>query len=140
MRAKLIRKLPAGIDAWGRKKPYYFDKYEFECVDCGEHYYSGHCDSRTVPWCGECYRKHTKERQKEYKARKEREIVNKALKGMIEELEHIEELVITAKHEIERQSSKVYSPTLDKAIDYTFALIRRCEEERGSNERDMRNV
>lgn len=74
MRANLIRTIPAGKDAYGNQLPHYFTKYEFKCIDCGAHYRSGHCDSRTIPYCNECRRKHDIEKQKAKKEQKQREL------------------------------------------------------------------
>lgn len=63
IQAKLVRKIESG-------KAWYFDKYEFECIDCGRHYRNGRFDSRTVPYCNDCKRKHDKERAEKLKEKR----------------------------------------------------------------------
>ena len=74
MKAKLIKTIPAP-----KNRAWYFTKYEFECIDCGAHYKSGRCDSRTSPYCADCQRVHDRERQKERNAEKQKKIVGAAL-------------------------------------------------------------
>ena len=86
MRVKLIRKIPAR-----KGLPYWFDEYEFECIECGNHYFRKKCDNRTTPYCCDCSRKHEKEKRIEYKARKEKNIITTELNNIkteIEELKH----------------------------------------------------
>lgn len=64
---KMIRFIPSG------KRLPYWDKYEFECVDCGTHYFSGAFNNRTRPYCAECCRKHDRERNAELKKAKQKE-------------------------------------------------------------------
>lgn len=54
MEAKLIRHIPSG------KSLPYWDRYEYECIDCGEHFFRGTHTSRTNPYCGKCAREHDK--------------------------------------------------------------------------------
>ena len=84
MRAKLIRKIPAREGL-----PHWFDEYEFECIDCGAHYFRGRCDSRISPYCCECYKKHEKEKNKEYRENKEKKIINAALRDVKAEIEKL---------------------------------------------------
>ena len=79
IKAKLIRKIPAGKDRYGEQLPYYFDKYELECIECGAHYINGHYDRRTVPYCYNCRRKIESEKNKEYRTRREQNVVNEVL-------------------------------------------------------------
>lgn len=82
IKAKFVRKIENG-GAW------YFDKYEFECVDCGTHFYSGRYDCRTSPYCAECKMKHDRKRTQELKLLKkrkhDRKIRNKAIEEFAEE-------------------------------------------------------
>ena len=74
MKAKLIREIPQREGL-----PYYFKTYEYECIDCGQHYTRKRCDNRINPYCSTCARKHDKEKQKEQRARKEQKIINRVL-------------------------------------------------------------
>lgn len=64
---KLIKFIPSG------KRLPYWDRYEFECVDCGSHYFRGTFNNRTSPYCGECQNKHDRERNAELKKIKQKE-------------------------------------------------------------------
>ena len=79
MKAKLIRQLPLKEGL-----PWYFREYELECIECGNHYYSGQYTTRTNPYCPECNRKHNSEKAKEARKRKERDIRNAALQEILE--------------------------------------------------------
>ena len=57
MRAKLIRKIPLEKDL-----PWYFQQYEFECIECGTHYTRKRYDERTTPYCWKCQKKHEAEK------------------------------------------------------------------------------
>ena len=81
MRAKLVREIPQRDGS-----PWYFRKYELECIDCGEHYTNGRYDNRTSPYCGECRRKHDTQKAKKLKAKKEQALANNALKILREEI------------------------------------------------------
>lgn len=50
---------------------HYWDRFEFECVECGEHYFRGANTKRINPYCGNCSRKHQKERDELNKKRKQ---------------------------------------------------------------------
>lgn len=75
--AKLIRYIPSN-------KGKCWDRYIFECIDCGKNYSRGTYTSRTNPYCGECARKHERERQKEQSAirakRHDNEIIDRFVK------------------------------------------------------------
>lgn len=47
-------------------KAWWFNRYTFECVRCGEHYESGRNDSRTSPYCAKCSREIEAEKRAEY--------------------------------------------------------------------------
>lgn len=49
MKAKLIREIPPKNGL-----PYYFVQYEYECIDCGKHFFRGKCNKNIVPYCLEC--------------------------------------------------------------------------------------
>lgn len=74
MKAKLIRKIPAREGL-----PYYFDNYEFECIECGEHYTRKNYSNRTLPYCYKCQKRHDKEKEEERKAKRIRSIENAIL-------------------------------------------------------------
>lgn len=46
------------INAKGRKIHAVVRSYEFECIDCGDHYMRNKYSSRGTPYCGQCWRKH----------------------------------------------------------------------------------
>ena len=79
IRAKLVRKIPAGKTMYGEQLPHYFDKYELECIECGTHYRSGHYDRRTIPYCPTCNHKYEVEKQKANNKRREQRLINKEL-------------------------------------------------------------
>lgn len=83
MRAKLVKKIPQreGLS-------YYFREFEFECIDCGAHYFRKRCDARTSPYCSACQRKHDKEKQDERKVRKERELIVSAIDDIRAEIDN----------------------------------------------------
>jgi len=57
MKAKMIKYYPNGnVQPW--------NKYEYECIDCGSHYYKETYNSRISPYCIECKRKHRTEDSK----------------------------------------------------------------------------
>lgn len=86
IKAKLIRKIPAGKDRYGNQLPYYFDKYELECIDCGAHYFNKHYDRRTVPYCPNCRRIRENAIYKERKAAHEKNIINRVLDKITAEI------------------------------------------------------
>lgn len=77
--AKLVEYIPSG------KSLPYWDRYVYECVDCGAHYERGTNNSRINPYCGICARKHDAERQKENKLKKQAEHDAKVRADAIEE-------------------------------------------------------
>ena len=81
MKAKLIRKIPQREGL-----PYYFRRYEFECIECGEHYIRGRCDKRTTPYCGKCQRKHDYEKQKTRAKEKEQAKIDAVLEDIKTEI------------------------------------------------------
>lgn len=82
--AKLIKHIPSG------KRLPYWDRYEYECIDCGEHFTRATYTSRINPYCAQCYKKHEREKAKENKLRKQelhdKEIRNKAIDEFAEKL------------------------------------------------------
>lgn len=78
-KAKLVRHIPSG------KRLQYWDKWEYECVDCGSIYSRSANNSRINPYCGMCARKHDAERQKELKIKKQQEHDAKVKRDTIDE-------------------------------------------------------
>lgn len=74
MKAKLVQEIPQREGL-----PWYFRKYEFECIDCGEHFFSGKCNKRTNPYCPACHRKYEREKQKYYQEKKKQRAINDVL-------------------------------------------------------------
>ena len=74
MRAKLIRVIPEE-----EGMPYYFRRYEYECIECGSHYTRHQYNDRILPYCGPCSNKHDRIRQKERRKTKDREKINRVL-------------------------------------------------------------
>lgn len=85
MRAKLIREIPQREGL-----PSYFRQYELECVNCGEHYFNGKFDKRTVPYCPTCHRKYEREKQKRYQEQKKQKAINEVLSNIMAEITNIE--------------------------------------------------
>lgn len=85
MKAKLIRKIdaPEGLS-------HYFDKYEYECIECGAIYYRRQCNDRIIPYCGVCYHKHEAEKTKKRKAEKKARLINDTLHKVREEAEGLQ--------------------------------------------------
>lgn len=81
--AKLIRKIESG-------KAWYFDKYEYECIDCGEHFTRGSYTRRIRPYCAECSIRHEREkarqRNKEKELQKKIALIDEAIKQAADEL------------------------------------------------------
>ena len=78
--AKLVRYIPAE----GKRRC--FDKYEFECIECGTHYFRSANNSRVLPYCGECQRKHDREKQRTYIVRREQKAVDETLRKIKAEI------------------------------------------------------
>ena len=93
MRAKLIRKIPAGKDRHGNQLPYYFTRYELECIDCGAHYFNGSFDRRTNPYCSNCRARYNKEKQKEGSKRHQQKLINNVLAEIKTEIDERYEVV-----------------------------------------------
>jgi hypothetical protein len=85
MRAKLIRKIdaPEGLS-------YYFDTYEYECIDCGNTYYKHQCNDRISPYCGVCYHKHEAEKSKKRTAERKARLIDNTLCKVREEVEGLQ--------------------------------------------------
>ena len=84
LRAKLIRVIPQPEGL-----PYYFRQFEFECIECGEHYFRKKCDERTTPYCCDCHRKHDKEKNARNRALKEQQRINQELKKILDEIKEV---------------------------------------------------
>lgn len=84
MNAKLIKKIEHP------DKPYYFNVYEFECIDCGAHYTRHSYNRRTNPYCGACARKHESERNKIRKAEQEQRLINGVLEQLRADIDSLE--------------------------------------------------
>lgn len=65
--AKLVKHTPSG-----HRLPYW-DRYEFECVDCGAIYIRSANTNRINPYCAECSRKHQRERDEANRKRRQLE-------------------------------------------------------------------
>lgn len=83
-KAKLVRKIESG-------KAWYFDDYEYECIDCGEHFTRHRYDRRIRPYCAECSIRHERERarqrNKEKELQKKIALVDEAIKRAAAELD-----------------------------------------------------
>lgn len=84
VKAKLVREIPQGEGL-----PWYFRKYELECIDCGEHFRTGRYDSRTSPYCWRCQKIHDKEKAKERAKRKKQTEINEVLDKIMSEINFI---------------------------------------------------
>ena len=115
MKAKLIRTIPAPPH-----REWFFTKYEFECIDCGAHYKSGACTSRTSPYCAACYRKHEKEKQKMRNAERQSRIINSALSEIKAEIMAIGNW---------RTKSEIPNGYLVQAIEILDKHIEGCRKE-----------
>jgi hypothetical protein len=74
MKAKLVREIPQREGL-----PYYFKTYEYECIECGEHFTRHQYNKRITPYCCKCNAKYEKQKQKERVARHEQKIINAVL-------------------------------------------------------------
>lgn len=74
MKAKLVREIPQREGL-----PYYFKTYEYECIECGEHYTRHQYNKRITPYCCKCNAKYEKQKQKERVVRHEQKIINMVL-------------------------------------------------------------
>lgn len=74
--AKMIRHIPSD------KRLPYWDKWEFECIDCGKHYFRSAYTRRTSPYCIECNAIHVKERAKENKEKRQK-LYDKKLRNKV---------------------------------------------------------
>lgn len=122
--AKLVKYIPSG-----ERLPYW-DKYEYECIDCGKHFYRGTCTSRISPYCAECYRKHEKEKAKENKLRKQelhdKQVIEEFVNKVIKELED-EKSDLT-----DWSEDKAYLLGIEKAIEIMKQGSVSVEDDRGS--------
>lgn len=78
MKAKLIASYP--------RKPYYYSEYVFECIECGEHFTRCTNAKNINPYCGKCYRKHEKEREKERRQKKKNEAIIRELELLYKDI------------------------------------------------------
>lgn len=83
MRAKFLRK---------EKSKYWGYDYYFECIDCGEVYTSMRYDDRTTPYCGKCWRKHSREREKIREKQKKQAEINEVLDKIRAEIDDATEI------------------------------------------------
>lgn len=104
IKAKLIRKIEFP------DLPWFFNRYELECIDCGTHYFNGRYDWRTIPYCVECNKKHEKEKadiRKKQKAISDRnKVIDELIKRAPEKLISSYAAIVTGyleemKHEID---------------------------------------
>lgn len=104
IQAKLVRKIENG-GAW------YFDKYELECIECGNHYFSGRYYSRTVPYCNDCKRERDRKRNEILKAEKKKRIEsaiwNKAVDKTAETIKNLYSLTIEEEKLIDEAIIKI---------------------------------
>lgn len=84
MEAKLVQKLPKreGVK-------YSLRAYEYECIDCGEHYFRGQYHSRISPYCWRCQKVHDKEKALERAKRKKQAEINEVLDKVMSEINFI---------------------------------------------------
>ena len=84
--AKLVKHIPSG------KVLPYWDKYEYECIDCGKHFYRGTCTSRINPYCAQCYKTHERQKAQENRLRKQglhdKQVIAKFANKVIKQLEN----------------------------------------------------
>lgn len=83
MDAKLVRVIKAREGL-----PHYFDKYEYECIDCGAIYVRNQKSKRIVPYCAKCNAKRMRARQEARAVIKDREKINTVLDQIISDLNY----------------------------------------------------
>ena len=103
IQARLVRKVDGGACN--------YDKYELECIKCGTHYFQCRYDNRTVPYCGICRREMAKDRNKEYKEKREKRIEtsiwNKAVDKTAETIKNLYSLTIEEEKLIDEAIMKI---------------------------------
>lgn len=81
MQAKLVRVIKAREGL-----PHYFDRYEYECIECGALYWRNQKSKRIVPYCAKCNAKRLRARQEARAVIKERKMINTVLDQIIRDL------------------------------------------------------
>lgn len=71
-KAKLIKYTPSEVSR-------YFDRYEYECIECGEHYFRCTSNARINPYCANCCRKHDRIKARERNKKRDESIYQNAI-------------------------------------------------------------
>ena len=81
LKAKLIRIVPEP-----EHSNYSFRRYEYECVDCGKHYFRKQNHERISPYCYDCQRKHITEKHNKKLVLEEQQRISQVLEDIKSEI------------------------------------------------------
>lgn len=118
LKAKLIRIVPEP-----EHSNYSFKRYEYECVDCGKHYFRKQNHERISPYCYDCQRKHITEKHNKKLILEEQQRISQVLEDIKSEITKLP--FIHTELEYQGEAKKVVS------VNEVFDIIdRRMKSEK----------